>query len=77
MILSGVHLDVDPDELTTDFPLLESGLIDSFGIREIVSFLEADFGVRIPDEEVTLDNFATISAIARFVDSCPASHGPR
>jgi acyl carrier protein len=50
-----------------DLPLVQSGLVDSTGILEIVTFLESEFGVHISDEELAVDNFGSIATIARFV----------
>jgi len=50
-----------------DQPLVQSGLVDSTGILEIVAFLEAKFGVHAADEDLAAENFATIAAIAKFV----------
>ncbi len=57
------------EELTDDFPLLDNSVIDSLGIFEIVSFIEEQYGVEIPDEEFVYDNFKDINAIARLVAS--------
>ena len=37
-----------------DDSLLDSGLVDSTGIFELVSFLEDTFAVKVDDEEVTV-----------------------
>ncbi|HVO81137.1 MAG TPA: acyl carrier protein [Terriglobales bacterium] len=50
-----------------DEPLMTSGVVDSIGIFRLVSFLEDTFRVRIPDEEIVLDNFETIRHIEAFV----------
>lgn len=50
-----------------DAPLVQSGLVDSTGILEIVAFLETRFGVTPTDEELAVDNFGSISTIAKFV----------
>ena len=50
-----------------DQPLVQSGLVDSTGILEIVAFLESEFGVHTSDEELAVDNFGSIARIARFV----------
>ncbi len=49
--------------------LLDSGLIDSTGIYELVSFVESEFDVRVNDEEIVPENFESIESIARFVDA--------
>ena len=50
-----------------DLPLVQSGLVDSTGILEIVAFLETRFGVHTADEDLAVDNFGSISTIVRFV----------
>jgi len=50
-----------------DLLLVQSGLVDSTGILEIVTFLESEFGVQTSDEELAVDNFGSIATIAQFV----------
>lgn len=50
-----------------DEDLLAADLIDSLGITELVSFLEASYGIKVADEDLTPDNFRSIDAIAAFV----------
>jgi acyl carrier protein len=47
--------------------LLELGVVDSMGITRLTSFLEAEFGLRVPVEELSAVNFGSIEAIARLV----------
>ena len=51
-----------------DDSLLDSGLLDSIGIFELVSFLEDTFGIKIEDESIIPEHFETIALIASFVD---------
>lgn len=55
--------------LSNDESLLESGILDSAGIFELVVFLEKEFGVTINDEDIVVDNFENIACITRFVQS--------
>ena len=48
--------------------LLESGIVDSLGILDLVAFLESDFKVQITDDELLPENFQTVEAIAEFVE---------
>ena len=50
-----------------DFPIIEGGLVDSLGLFKVIAFIEEKFGVAIPPEEIVLENFATIGAIATLV----------
>lgn len=55
--------------LTDDTSFLESGIIDSTGILELVTFLEGKFSIRIADEEVLPENLDSVSRVTRFVSS--------
>jgi len=48
----------DPDE-----PLH----IDSLGVIRLVAFLESDLDIRVEDEELIADNFATLRQIGQLV----------
>ena len=50
-----------------DFPIIEGGLVDSLGLFKVIAFIEEKFGVAIPPEDIVLENFATIGAIAALV----------
>jgi acyl carrier protein len=55
--------------IADDDLLLESGIIDSMGILEIVTFIESHFGIVLTDEEVAADSFESIAALASFVET--------
>ena len=48
----------DPDE-----PLR----IDSLSLMRLVAFLENELGIRVEDEELTVDNFETARSLARLI----------
>ena len=49
--------------------LIDSGVVDSLGIFQLIAFLEERLGVKIGDEEITPENFGTIAAICQLVAS--------
>jgi acyl carrier protein len=49
--------------------LLESGIIDSQGILEVVAFIERTYSTTVADEELSPENFQTIDRIAAFTSS--------
>jgi acyl carrier protein len=51
-----------------DDELLLSGLIDSLGVVRLIAHIEEVLGVKVPPEEVTLENFQTVRAIGEFLD---------
>lgn len=53
--------------LGQDQSLLDSGVIDSTGVLELVSFLEKTFGFSVNDEELIPDNLDSIKNITAFV----------
>jgi acyl carrier protein len=52
-------------EETTSF--LESGVIDSTGILELVSFLERTYNVTVQDEDLIPENLDSLRGIERFL----------
>lgn len=54
---------VGPDE-----SLLDSGMLDSVGIAELIVHLEMEYGIRVTDEEIIPDNFETVERVAALVD---------
>lgn len=54
-------------EFTDDASLLESGIVDSIGILEIVSYLEQEFEIQVSDDDLLPENFGSIAGIAAFV----------
>ncbi len=55
--------------------LIERGLLDSTTVMMIMNFLEDRTGVRIPDEDVTPDNFESVASITSMVDRLRARSG--
>ena len=57
----------DDTGLDEQTPLLELGIVDSMGIMELTTFVEKQFGVTIPQGELSAANFASIDALSRLV----------
>jgi acyl carrier protein len=51
-----------------DDSLNEAGIVDSFGVLTLITFLEDEFGVQIADDEVSPDNLDSISRLTSFVE---------
>jgi acyl carrier protein len=49
-------------------PLIESGIIDSMGVLDVVAFIESEFKVTIEDEELIPDNFRSIAQMAAYIE---------
>ena len=59
--------ELDGIELTRDDELLLEGYIDSLGIIRLVAFMEEEFGMPVPPEDVTIENFRSVAVIAEYV----------
>ncbi len=58
----------DADKIKEDTSFLESGIIDSTGILELVSFLEEAYGIIFSDEELIPENLDSLINIAQFIE---------
>ncbi len=47
--------------------LVETGILDSLTLIDLLLSLEQEFGVKISLEEVAIDNFRSIASITQFV----------
>ena len=49
--------------------LLESGMLDSQGVLEVVAFIEREYSINVSDEDLIPDNFQSIHHIAAYIQS--------
>ncbi len=62
------------DKLNIDVPsaeadLIESGLLDSLRLVELLLEIEAGLGHRIPIDEIELDDLRSVARIARLIST--------
>jgi acyl carrier protein len=70
LVIDNVRYDGSPSDLEDDhFPLIDNHVIDSLEIMKLTALIEEQFGVQVDDDDVVPDNFSSIDAIARFVES--------
>ncbi len=55
--------------LTLNTALIEAGLIDSLSIFKLILFMEEQFAITIQPEDITVENFETISALTALLKS--------
>ena len=58
----------DPSDLGDDVSLINSGLVDSTGMLEVITFLESELGIKVAEQETVPANLETIGRIAAFVE---------
>ncbi|MBU2945681.1 hypothetical protein [Zobellia uliginosa] len=57
------------DELDIYENLLESGLVDSIGMIQLVLFIETEAQIKVAPEEMIINNFMTVDHILKFIAS--------
>ena len=55
-------------ELSDDDSLLDSGIVDSTGVLELVAFIEDEFDLEVKDEELIPENLDSIDQLVAFVE---------
>jgi acyl carrier protein len=55
------------EEIDENTPLISSGIVDSFSMVSLKTFLEKKFAIKIPDEKATTDAFDTVNSIMNLL----------
>lgn len=59
---------VETDDVDDDTLLFSTGLIDSFALINLISFIEEEAGIRVSPADVNLDNLDSVSRIIAYVE---------
>lgn len=62
--ISNKHTRPDPDE-----SLFDAGYLDSFALTDMVSEIEKEFQIRIPDSDLNPRRFESIARIEEYIGS--------
>ena len=55
-------------DIPMDKSLVELGYMDSFGVIDLVTYLESKWKVKIENEEITQDHFGSINKMVNLVN---------
>ncbi len=58
----------DGEQLTNETSFLDSGIIDSTGILELITFLEDTYNIKIEDDELIPENLDNLNNVAKFIE---------
>ncbi|MDD2230931.1 MAG: acyl carrier protein [Candidatus Cloacimonetes bacterium] len=59
----------DPDtDITQDTKLISSGLIDSFSLVSLQTYIEKEFGKKIPAPRITAESFDTVRQMVEVIN---------
>ena len=54
--------------LNDDASFLDSGIVDSTGILELIMFLETNYGIKIESEEMLPENLDSVNKVVAFLN---------
>lgn len=74
-VLENFMFGAAPEELGEDVSFLDSGIVDSTGVMELVGFLEDCFGITVEDAELTPENLDSISRLCVYLKSKGVASG--
>ena len=61
-------VEFDGDTITTETDLFREGVVDSFGIVDIVSFIESTFNVSLSDNDLTSPLLASLGGMIQMIN---------
>lgn len=56
----------DRSDISETESLIDSGIMDSTGVLELVAFLEDELGIKVEDADIMPDNLKSIATISAF-----------
>lgn len=59
---------VEEDEIDLDESLVDQGIIDSFGLVEISTFITKRYGVTVEDDDMNRANFGSAKRITKYIE---------
>lgn len=57
----------ESEQFKEETSFLESGILDSTGILELVAFIEETFGIRVEDDELIPENLDSVSNVVSYL----------
>lgn len=70
------QLGKDASKLRADEEIPASGFLDSAAIMELILWFEGQYGLEIPQEDLTLENLGTINAMSDYLVRAGVGHDP-
>lgn len=67
----------DATALTDDQSFLETGIIDSTGVLELIAFLEQQYSISVDDQEVVPANLDSVQHLVAYVERKLQARGER
>jgi acyl carrier protein len=62
--VTGKPVEIDPDE-----SLFDSGILDSFALTDVITDVEREFSIKVPDADLTPRKFNSIARIVSYIEA--------
>ncbi len=59
--------DITPEQLPSDFDLLDNGVVDSLGLLRLIAWVGERYGIPVEERDVSPAQFSSVEAIAAFI----------
>lgn len=59
---------LEPEEIAQVSGLMSTGILDSFALVSVISFVEDQIGGEVPPADLTFANFDSVPAICAYVE---------
>ena len=66
-VVDNLLMGANAAELRDEHSFMETHVIDSVGVLELVSFLEKHFSIKVEDQEMLPENLDSLNGIARYL----------
>ena len=67
-ILENFMFGASPQDLDDDASLLDTGVLDSTGVLELISHVEQTYGVEVQAAEIVPENIDSVNQLRAFLD---------
>jgi acyl carrier protein len=62
--VTGNAVTIDADE-----SLFDAGILDSFALTDVITEVEKEFNIKVPDSDLTPRKFNSVSKIVSYIDA--------
>lgn len=62
-----VLVPIDDPKLTDETNLLEAGYMDSYGLVELVAFIESSFAIQLADDELMSAELSSVGGVCNLI----------
>lgn len=63
------------EQVDADLDLLESGMLDSLSLMQLIVNLEEQFSIQIEPEEIDIDDYRTVRSMSLLIDRLHVRNG--